>query len=126
MRFRKNKERKKERNKHYQLPLPTIKQTNNPPKKKTPKKTKQTKKQNKNKTNKQTNKKPQPKTKQAFNIGMYLDIYRRLSFKLGMMKQTAKRYNLIPSFKVTLYEKCKTSVFMFSQTSQLNRMKYSM
>ena len=55
-------------------------------------KNKQTNKQTKNKTkqNKQTNKKPK-----HFNVGLYSDIYRWVSFKLSMMIKTTRLFRSI-------------------------------
>ena len=38
-----------------------------------------------------------------FNIGLYLDIYRTLSFKLGLMTKTTKFYILISAWMTLTY-----------------------
>ena len=53
-------------------------------------------------------------------IGSYLDIYRLISFKCIMVKETAEVYSLIPVWMtLTLIENSKPSIFIFSQISPL-------
>ena len=39
-----------------------------------------------------------PSPKQRFNVGLYSDIYRPVSFKLGMMMEASKLYILISAW----------------------------